>query len=338
MRIAVDGMGGDKAPGVVVEGAVLAAQEYNVEVLLVGQQEVIEENLGKYNLGKGKIKIIHASQVIAMGESPTEAVRRKRDSSIAVAARLLKSGDADAMISAGNTAAALAISRSILGKLKGLSRPAIATVMPNSVDVTILLDVGANAGSCKSEHLLEFAIMGKVYAEDVFGKQNPRVGLLSVGEEESKGSAVTLETYPLLAKAPINFVGNVEGKDIFNGTTDVVVCDGFVGNVILKVAEGIGEMLFDLIKSELNKSRLAKLGFLMAMPAIKGFKKRVDYSEYGGAPLLGINGACIIGHGKSDAKAIKNAIRMASEFYSQDVNDHITQSLQAVKTVISNPE
>lgn len=338
MRIAVDAMGGDKAPAEVVAGVILAAQEYNVEILLVGQQEVIEENLSKYNLEKikSKIKIVPASQVIEMAESPTEAIRRKRDSSLAVSARLLKSGDADAMVSAGNTAAALAISRSILGKLKGLSRPAIATVVPNSVDSTILLDVGANVGGCKPEHFLEFAIMGGVYAKDVLGKQNPRIGLLSVGEEESKGSAVTLGAYPILAKAPINFLGNVEGKDIFNGTADVVVCDGFVGNAILKVIEGIAEMVFELMRHELDKNKLAKFGFLLALPAIRKFKKRIDYSEYGGAPLLGINGACIIGHGKSDAKAIKNAVRVASEFYSQNVNNHITQSLQEVKTVNSD--
>lgn len=328
MRIAVDAMGGDYAPAVVVEGAVIAAREYQVEVLLVGQQESVEENLRKYNLGKCKIEVIPASQVVLMNELPAEAVRRKRDSSIAVATRLLKSGDADAMVSAGNTAAALAITRTILGKLKGLARPAIAATMPNPVGVTVLLDVGANAGNCKPEHLLQFAIMGEIYAGRILGKQNPRVGLLSVGEEESKGSAVTLDTYPLLMKAPINFLGNVEGKDIVNGTADVVVCDGFVGNAILKVSEGIAEMIFEMMKSEINNSKLAKLGFLLAKPALRKLRKRIDYSEYGGAPLLGINGACIIGHGKSNANAIKNAVRVASEFVSQRVNEHIEQRLQ----------
>jgi len=331
MRIAVDAMGGDYAPDVVVEGAVLATQEYDINVLLVGQKEVIEEKLSKYSPNRDKIEIISASQVIAMAESPTEAIRKKKDSSLAVAARLLKNNEADAMVSAGNTAAALAISRSILGKLKGLARPAIATIVPNAVDVTILLDVGANAGNCGPEHLLEFAVMGEVYARNVLGKSAPRVGLLSVGEEQSKGSAITLEAFPLLKNAPINFVGNVEGRDIVNGTTDVVVCDGFVGNVIIKVIEGVADTIFQLMRFEVNKSRLAQFGFLLAMPAIRKFKKRVDYSEYGGAPLLGLNGACIIGHGKSNAKAIKNAIRVASEFFSHNVNAHIEQNLENIK-------
>jgi glycerol-3-phosphate acyltransferase PlsX len=333
MRIAVDAMGGDNAPTAVVEGAVLAAREYQIEALLVGQQDLVKENLRKFDPGKAKIEVIPASQVVLMDESPAEAIRRKRDSSIAVASRLLKSGDADAMVSAGNTAAALATTRSLLGKLKGLSRPAIAAVIPNAVDVTILLDVGANAGGCRPEHLLQFAIMGGVYSKDVMGKENPRVGLLSVGEEKSKGSSITLNAFPLLAQSSINFVGNVEGKDIVNGTTDVVVCDGFVGNAILKFAEGIAEMIFELIKLELSQSKLAKLGFLLAGPALQKLKKRVDYSEYGGAPLLGINGACIIGHGKSNAKAIKNAVRVASEFVSHKVNEHIEQSIKAIKPV-----
>jgi len=331
MRIAIDAMGGDNAPAAVVEGAVLAAHEYQIEALLVGQQEVVEENLRKYDLGKAKVEVIPASQVVLMDESPTEALRRKRDSSIAVAARLLKSGDADAMVSAGNSAAALAITRSFLGKLKGLARPAIAAIIPNAVDATILLDVGANAGGCRPEHLLQFAIMGEVYARDVMGKEKPRVGLLSVGEEESKGSAVTLSAFPLLNQSSINFVGNVEGEDIVNGATDVVVCDGFVGNAILKFGEGIAEMIFDLMKAELAQSKLAKLGMLLAGPALRNFKRRVDYTEYGGAPLLGISGACIIGHGKSNANAIKNAVRVASEFVSHRVNEHIEEKFAVMK-------
>ncbi len=331
MRIAVDAMGGDNAPDAVVEGAVLAALEYQVEVLLVGQQEVVRESLSKHDLEDAKIEIIPASQIVLMDESPTEAIRGKKDSSIAVAARLLKTGDADAMISAGNTGAAMATTRAFLGKLKGLSRPAIAIIVPNEVDFTILLDAGANAGGCRPEHLRQFAIMGEIYAKDVMGKENPRVGLLSVGEEESKGSAVTLSAFPLLAQSPINFVGNVEGGDIVNGTMDVVVCDGFVGNVILKLTEGIGEMLFKLMAEELGKSKLAKLGVLMAAPMLRKFRHRIDYAEYGGAPLLGIKGVCIIGHGKSNAYAIKNAIRVASEFVSHKVNEHIEQKLQMIK-------
>ena len=333
MRIAVDAMGGDNAPAAVVEGAVLAAREYQIEVLLVGQQEAIHRMLRRSNPGKGKIEVIHASQIVQMDGSAVEAVRRKRDSSIAVAARLLKDGEADAMVSAGNTAAVYATTRAFLGKLRGVSRPAIAAVFPNSVDVTIVLDVGANTGGCKSEDLLQFAIMGQVYAKDVIGKENPRVGLLSVGEEESKGNPVTLGAFPLLGQLPIEFVGNVEGKDIINGTTDVVVCDGFVGNVILKFAEGMGEAIFDLLKAELSQSILARLGTALARSALRKVKKRVDYAEYGGAPLLGLQGVCIIGHGKSDPYAIKNAIRLASEFVSHKVNQHIEDNIQAIKKV-----
>ncbi len=335
MRIVIDAMGGDNAPAAVVEGAVLAACEYEIEVLLAGQrevvQEILKESLRKHDLGKGKVEVISASQVVLMHESPAEAVRRKKDSSIAVAARLLKSGEADAMVSAGNTAAALATTRSFLGRLKGVARPAIATIMPNAVDATILLDVGANAGGCRPEHFLQFAIMGEVYARDVMGKENPRIGLLSVGEESSKGSAITLSAFPLLMQSSINFLGNVEGKDIVNGATDVVVCDGFVGNAILKFAEGMAGMIFDLMREELDQSKRAKLGMFLAGPALRKFKKRVDYAEYGGAPLLGIRGACIIGHGKSNANAIKNAVRVASEFFSHKVNDHIEQSLEMIK-------
>ena len=331
MRIAVDAMGGDNAPDAVVEGAVLAAREYQVEVLLVGQEEVVRESLRKHDLGKARIELVPASQIVLMDESPTKAVRRKKDSSIAVAARLLKTGNADAMVSVGNTAAALAIARSFLGKLKGLARPAIAAVIPNMVDATILLDVGANAGGCAPEHLLQFAIMGEVYAKDLMGKESPRVGLLSVGEEKSKGSPVTLSAFPLLEESPLNFVGNVEGRDIVSGTADVVVCDGFVGNALLKFAEGMADMVFSLMKKELGQSTMAKLGMFLALPAMKRFKKRVDYEEYGGALLLGIRGVCVIGHGKSNANAIKNAVRVASESVSRRLNDHIEQNLRMIE-------
>ena len=329
MRIAVDAMGGDNAPGAVVEGAILAAREYQIDILLVGQEEVIGKNLSGH---EQRISVIHAPQVIQMDESPIDAIRRKKDdSSIGVAARLLKNGEADAMVSAGNTAAVYAIARSYLQKLKGVSRPAIATLIPNIVDATILLDVGANAGGCGPEHFLQWAIMGQIYARAVMGKENPRVGLLSVGEEESKGSPVTRDALPLLSQSSINFVGNVEGRDIVNGTTDVVVCDGFVGNVIIKFAGGLGEAIFELIRAELKQSILARLGIALAAPALRKIRKRIDYSEYGGAPLLGIGGACIIGHGKSDSNAIKNAIRVASEFVSQRVNQHIEENIQEMK-------
>jgi len=334
MRIAVDAMGGDNAPGVVVEGSILAAREYPFEILLVGPQAILEGYLKNYNIGKEKISLINATQYVLMDEIPADAVRKKRDSSMHVCARLIKSGRADAMVTAGNTAAALAISRSILGKLKGVSRPALASIIPNMNDATILLDVGANAGSCMPEHLLEFALMGDIYSREVLGKDKPRIGLLSVGEERTKGSSITKEALPLLEKAPINFIGNVEGKEIVNGGADVVVCDGFVGNAILKFAEGASVMFFHIIKTEINRSLSAKIGMLLAKKALKAFTKKLDYENYGGAPILGINGACIIGHGKSSANAIKSAIRVASEFVSRDVNKSIEKSLLEMKQKI----
>jgi glycerol-3-phosphate acyltransferase PlsX len=335
MRIAIDAMGGDKAPDVVIDGSILAANEYSLEVFLVGPKAMLEDQLRSRELKKAKIEIINATQAVLMDENPAEAVRKKRDSSMHVCARLIKTGQANAMVTAGNTAAALAISRSILGKLKGVSRPSLASIIPNLNDATILLDVGANAGSCMSEHLLEFALMGDVYSKLIFGKKNPRVGLLSVGEERSKGSPITREAFPLLEKAPINFIGNVEGKEIVSGKADVVVCDGFVGNAILKFAEGVSVMFFDVIKSEFKRSLNAKIGMLLAKKALKAFSKKLDYETYGGAPILGINGACIIGHGRSSAYAIKSAIRVASEFVKFDVNESIEKSLQITKQKIN---
>ena len=331
MRIAVDAMGGDNAPAAVVEGAVLAACEYEIEILLVGQQEAVDEQLRKLDVGKGKIKVVPASQVVLMDESAAEAIRRKKDSSLAVSARLLKNGEADAMISAGNTGAALATTRALLGKLEGVSRPAIATIIPNPVGATILLDAGANAGSCRPEHLLQFAVMGEIYAKAVMNMDDPRVGLLSVGEEKTKGSAITLAAYPMMEASITNFIGNVEGKDIVNGAADVVVCDGFVGNVVLKLIEGVAETLYNSIREEIDRSILAKVGMLLAGSALQKFKHRLDYEEHGGAPLLGVNGVCLISHGKSSANAIKSAIRIASDFVAQGVNKRIEDDLRKTK-------
>ncbi|MBD3183255.1 phosphate acyltransferase PlsX [Candidatus Poribacteria bacterium] len=331
MRIAVDAMGGDYAPDAVIEGAVLAARENQLEILLVGPQDVIEERLKNYDLENSKIEIIPASQVVQMDEPAADAIRHKRDSSIAISARLLKNKEADAMISAGNTAAVYATARLFLGKLKGVSRPALAMVFPNVIDSTIVIDVGANAGGCRAEDLLHFALMGEIYAREIIGKENPRVGLLSVGEEKSKGSALTLEAYSLMEDYPINFIGNIEGSDVVSGKTDVLVCDGFVGNVILKLVEGMGEVIYKLVKEEISQSFLAKIGFLLASPTLRKLGKKIDYEEYGGAPLLGINGVCLIGHGKSSPNAIKSAIRAASESVSHKVNERIEQSLQNIK-------
>ena len=328
MKIAIDAMGGDRAPELVVEGAILAAREYEVEIIFVGQPEVIKEEFRKYgNLSDLKYDIIPASQVIEMDEHPVEALRKKKNSSISVAARLIKSGEAEAVVSAGSTGAAMAAAKIILGPLKGIKRPAIATTVPNRGDnVTIVIDAGANV-DCDPINLVEFAIMGQVYAEDILGNKPARVGLLSIGEEKTKGNKITFETYDLLSQAPINFIGNVEGRDVVNGAVDVVVCDGFVGNILLKIVEGVADMIMDAMRTEFDRNIITQFSAMLARPTLRHFKKRFDKSEYGGAPLLGVKGTFIIAHGGSSANAIKNAVRVASESVTQNVNAHIESKL-----------
>ncbi|HIE30014.1 TPA: phosphate acyltransferase PlsX [Candidatus Poribacteria bacterium] len=328
MKIAIDAMGGDRAPQNVIEGAILAAREYKVNTIFVGQPEAIEQELKKHrNLSDIKYDIIPASQVIEMNEHPVEALRKKRDSSISVAARLIKSGDAEAVVSAGSTGAAMAAAKIILGPLRGIKRPAIATTLPNSnANVTVVIDAGANV-DCDPVNLVEFAIMGQVYAEDILGNKPARVGLLSIGAEKTKGNKITFETYGLLSEAPINFIGNVEGRDVVNGTVDVVVCDGFVGNILLKIAEGMADMIMDAMRTEFSRNIIAQFSALLTKPTLRRFKKRFDYSEYGGAPLLGVKGTFIIAHGGSSANAIKNAVRVAKESVTQNVNAHIESKL-----------
>ncbi|MFQ6041900.1 MAG: phosphate acyltransferase PlsX [Candidatus Poribacteria bacterium] len=328
MKIVIDAMGGDRAPEIVVEGAILAAREYKVNTIFVGQPEAIEQELQKYgNLSDIKYEIILASQVIEMDEHPVEALRKKRDSSISVAARLIKSGEAEAVVSAGSTGAAMAAAKIILGPLRGIKRPAIATILPNrDENVTVVIDAGANV-DCEPINLVEFAIMGQVYAEDILGNKPARVGLLSIGEEKTKGNKITFETYNLLSQAPINFIGNVEGRDVVNGGVDVVVCDGFVGNVLLKIAEGMADMIMDAMRTEFSRNIITQFSALLTRTTLRRFKKRFDYSEYGGAPLLGVKGTFIIAHGGSSANAIKNAVRVASESVTQNVNAHIESKL-----------
>src|SRR5215470_1534471 len=328
MKIAVDAMGGDHGPAVVVEGAIAAVREFSSSVILVGDREAIEREvhrLGAQSLG---VEIRHASEIVGMAELPSQALRRKRDSSMRVSAELVRDGKAAAFISAGNTGAAMAISMFVVGVLRGIDRPAIAAVLPSLRGFTVLIDAGANI-TPKAWHLFQFAIMGHVYARDILGLERPRVGLLSVGEEEGKGNDLTREAYELLKESRLNFIGNIEGRDIYNGACDVIVTDGFTGNVALKISESLAEMLGAMIKEELTRDFRSKIGAALSTPAITRFRKRVDYTEFGGAPLLGIDGEAIICHGRSPAKAIKNAVRVAGEWAKKGLNEHIRAALEA---------
>ncbi|MCL6636253.1 MAG: phosphate acyltransferase PlsX [Peptococcaceae bacterium] len=326
MRIAVDAMGGDYAPGEIVKGALQAALEYKLAIILVGDEARVWAELGGNDAG-GLVSVVHAPEVVEMGEHPAVAVRRKKNSSIVRATRLVKEGEADALVSAGSTGAAMASALLGLGRIRGIGRPAIAGLLPSEKGFTVLLDVGANV-DCKPHHLLQFGIMGYLYAKKIRGIGNPRVGLLSNGEEETKGNETTLAAFPLLKKAGINFIGNVEGRDIFRGTVDVVVCDGFVGNIVLKAGEGMAGALFRMMKEEITRNWLAKVGTVMVEPALKGIQRRLDYAEYGGAPLLGVNGVSIICHGSSTAKAVKNAVRVAMESVENRLVEAIRDSME----------
>ena len=328
MKIALDAMGGDFGPAVVVEGAVAAAREFGLSSVLVGDKAAVEREIVRLRAQDLPLSIRHASQVVGMGESPSQALRRKRDSSLRVAAELVKGGECQALVSAGNTGAAMAIGMFVLGVLPGVDRPAIATALPSLVGYTVLLDAGANMDP-KPRHLFQWAIMGHVYSRDIIGRSNPRVGLLSVGEEEGKGNELVREAYEQLQGSSINFIGNVEGRDIYNGRCDVVVTDGFTGNVCLKISESLAEMLASMIREELSRDVVSKAGAALSRAAFARMKKRVDYTEMGGAPLLGINGASIICHGASPVKAIKNALRVAAEWVRNDVNEHIKTALEA---------
>jgi phosphate acyltransferase len=327
MRVAVDAMGGDNAPVVEVEGAVAAVREFGVPVTLVGDADRIRQELAKHDCKGLDILVHHASEVVGMHDSPSDAVRKKRDSSIRVAFDLVKEGNAAAVVSAGNSGATMAAGMFVLKRLPGIDRPAIAQVFPTLKDRTLVLDVGGNV-DCKPLNLVQFAIMGEVYAKSVMGIPAPRVGLLSNGEEESKGNDLTRETSAILKSISLDYVGYVEGRDIFNGNVDVVVCDGFVGNVVLKVSEGLADAVGRMLKDEFKRSIVAQLGYLLARKAFNHFKKKVDYAEYGGAPLLGINGVGMISHGGSNSKAIKNAIRFAHEYVQKGVNERMAEKLQ----------
>jgi phosphate acyltransferase len=316
MPIAVDAMGGDFAPQSAVEGAFHAAADDGVSILLVGDHHRIEAELKRHGDADGKggrIEIVHAEEVVGMDEPAITPIRKKRRSSIRICAELVKQGQAQALVTAGNTGAAMVAAKMVIGTVAGVDRPALAAVLPSLKGRTVLLDVGANVDS-KPVHLREFAVMGHFYAQELLGTAAPRIGLMSIGEEEGKGTDLTREVFKVLKNTGLNFVGNVEGRDVFNGSVDVVVCDGFIGNIVLKSAEGLAELVGRMLREELERSSRTKTGYLLAKPAFDRFRARTDYREYGAAPLLGVNGGCFIGHGSSNARAIQNAIRRAGEF------------------------
>jgi glycerol-3-phosphate acyltransferase PlsX len=325
IRIAVDAMGGDNAPSEVVRGAILAAKEYPVEILLVGREEDVNRELAAAAPERPRnIEVVDAREVIEMDDPAIAPLRKKRNSSVRICANLVAEGRADAFLSAGNTGATWTSARMVMGMIEGVSRPALAAILPNVNRHTLLLDVGANVDT-KPNHLREFAVMGHFYAQMVFGIAQPRVGLMSIGEEEGKGNELTKETYRVMKETGLNFIGNAEGRDVFNGNADVVVCDGFIGNVVLKASEALGEFVSRTLRDEMMKSWPRKIGGLLAKSAFDDLKKRMDYSEYGGAPLLGVKGGCIVCHGRSNAKAIKNAVRVAREFAMNHIDAKIQE-------------
>ncbi|HYM01016.1 MAG TPA: phosphate acyltransferase PlsX [Blastocatellia bacterium] len=332
MKIAVDAMGGDYAPASEVEGALEASRDLGVRVILVGRSEDIERELAKHTSGRhngsSNIEIVDAREVVRMDDPVATTVRRKRDSSIRVAARLVKEGEAHALVSAGSTGAVMMTAKLLLGTLPGVDRPALAAVPTINGRGTVILDVGANA-ECKAVHLLQFAVMGSLYSHAIGGVENPRVGLLSIGEEEIKGNDLTKEAFKLLKGSSINFIGNVEGREMYTGQADVIVCDGFTGNVALKVSEGVIETMMKLLRQELKGSLQTKAGALLTRPAFQRFKQRLDYAEYGGAPLIGVKGITVICHGRSSARAIKNAIGVASHYCQARMNERIEDEIGA---------
>lgn len=328
IRIAVDAMGGDRAPAEVVQGAVMAASAYGLEIALVGDQDSIRADLTRLRADSLPLTIVHADQVVEMHEHPVAAVKAKKRSSIVVAMELAKSGEVDAVVSAGNSGAVTAAALFVLGRIGGIERPAISTILPTPKRNVMLLDIGANA-DCRPQYLLQFAIMGSLYVEKVLGAPNPTVALLSNGEEATKGNLLTQETYQLLQKTNLNFIGNIEGKDLPHGVADVVVTDGFVGNVTLKLSEGLSEVLLQMVREELNRDVVSRLAALAALPAFRRLKRRIDYTEVGGAPLLGVEGVCIVAHGRSNAKAISSAVRLASQAAEQDIVEVIRRGIQA---------
>jgi len=322
MHIAVDAMGGDYAPRAIVRGAHRAARGDQTDILLVGDQDAIHRELKPLRGARRHIEIVHAEEVVGMDEPAITPIRRKRRSSIRVCCELVRDGRAQAVVTAGNTGAAMIASKMVMGTLGGVDRPALAVVFPNRTGQTVLLEVGANVDT-KPAHLRQFAVMGHSFAQQILGTPSPRVGLLSIGQEEGKVSDLTREVFRVLQTTGLNFVGNVEGMDGFSGDVDVVVCDGFVGNVLLKGAESLASLLGMMLREEVSKSWRTRLGYTLARPAFERFRRRTDYREYGAVPLLGVRGACLIGHGRSNPRAIHSSIRRAVEFVSADLDGKI---------------
>ncbi len=332
MAIALDAMGGDRGSSTLVEGAIEAAKEQGIEVILVGKKALLEDELERQGGNGHSVFIQNATEVVGMAEAPSEALRKKKDSSIRVCFDLVKEGRADGVVSAGNSGATLATAMFVLGRNKGI-RPAIATLFPTLKTPSLMIDVGANV-DCKPHHLLQFGIMGSLFTKEFLKKPNPTVGLLSIGEEDSKGNQQVKKAYDLLNSSYLNFVGNVEGRDVFKGEVDVIVCDGFVGNICLKLSEGLAETVILMLKSEIEGNLLATMGYGLAKKAFKRFRKRVDYAEYGGAPLLGVKGTVMICHGSSGAKAVKNAIIAAHNLAKLNLAEKLEASLSEERDLL----
>lgn len=330
MRIAVDVMGGDMGPAEMIPGALMASDQYGAQVVLVGDEAIIKKALRASGRGESEVEIVHAADSISMDEDPLSAVRHKRDSSLVVAARLVREGKARAAVTAGSTGALVAAGPLVVGRLRGASRPALATPIPTTRGVPcIILDIGANP-ECQAKNLLEFAVMGSAYASALLGIDNPRIGLLSNGTEASKGTSAVVQANQMLSASGLNFIGNIEARSVFFGEADVVVMDGFTGNVVLKLAEGLGSAIFHMMKEEIGESSRAKIGALLMKPTLKNVKRRMDYTEYGGAPLLGLSGLLVKAHGSSNRKALANAVRVTRELLDEGLVQNISQSLSSM--------
>lgn len=327
MKVVVDGMGGDNAPQAIVEACVLAQKEYGVDIIITGKEDLINAELKKYDYNREKISIVNAEEVITNNEAPVKALKTKKESSLVKALNMVKAGEADAIVSAGSTGAFLAGCTLIVKRIKGISRPALSPVMPGKYGPFMVIDVGANA-DCKPQYLEQFAKLGKVYFENVLGVSNPTIGLVNIGAEEEKGNELTKEAFKLLKEADVNFVGNVEPRDIPEGKVNVLVCDGFVGNTIIKMYEGVAGTMLKELQSEIMSTTRGKVGGLLLKPVFRKFKKKYDYKEYGGAAFLGVDGICIKAHGSSDARAFKNAIKVSKTY-------HDTKVLEKVKSAFN---
>ncbi|MDY0213367.1 MAG: phosphate acyltransferase PlsX [Desulfuromonadaceae bacterium] len=336
VTIAVDAMGGDNSPEAEVEGAVLAARTPGVSIILVGDAQRIEQELRRYDTSNLSLEVRHTTQVVGMNDSASDAVRKKKDSSIRVAFDLIKNGEAQAVVSSGNSGATMAAGMFVVKRISGIERPAIATIMPARHGEVLILDAGGNV-DCRPSHLEQFAIMGAVYARNVMGISAPRIGLLSNGAEEKKGNELTRTTHTLLKRHDFNYIGYVEGRDVYSGAVDVVVCDGFVGNIVLKISEGLAASIGSMLREELQSRFWARIGYLLARPAFRAFKRKIDCEEYGGAPLLGIRGTCIICHGSSSPKSLANAIGQAAESVLASVNDDLILQLDKLSGQIHDP-